>query len=151
MGGGLSVWSAATEEVGLRPARADFFMKRGVRTKIHPIFSLTEEAKPVGMAKPSLPPVAYMALGWNYREENLSLPIPKRFTFLRLHSILLLRVRRLLNHWTRWLNFQRRHSNGAAGVRWILFLFCRNIYFNGSGLLADKYLWTVLILLNWLR
>ena len=44
MGGGFSVWPLAR--------RADFFLKKGVRRKIHPIFSLTEEAKRFGMTKP---------------------------------------------------------------------------------------------------
>ena len=52
MGGGFSVWPTVTEEVGLRPAGADFFSERGVGPKIHPSFSLTEEAKPFRMAKP---------------------------------------------------------------------------------------------------
>ena len=42
MGEGISVWPAAT----------DFFSEKGVGPKIHPSFSLTEEAKPFGMAKP---------------------------------------------------------------------------------------------------
>ena len=46
MGGGFSVWPAATDEVGLRLAGADFFSEKGVGPKIHPSFSLTEETKP---------------------------------------------------------------------------------------------------------
>ena len=42
MGEGFSVWPAAT----------NFFSEKGVGPKIHPSFSLTEEAKPFRMAKP---------------------------------------------------------------------------------------------------